>query len=187
MEENQFDTIYHEHFSYFSLVTVENVFAAHGLTLFDVEELDTHRIAADLRSPRRRYHTGGVLAPRRASGSRDRGRFRHHGALRELHAPGHGDQARHPSVPDRSEGSRQEDRRLRRAWQRQHVAQLLRHPHRFLDFTVDRNPYKQGKYTPGTHIPILAPEAIREAQPDQSLLRCHVLVPIQISGGICLS
>ena len=42
MEENQFDTIYHEHFSYFSFVTVERVFAAHGLTLFDVEELPTH-------------------------------------------------------------------------------------------------------------------------------------------------
>ena len=42
MEQNQFDTIYHEHFSYFSFTTVEQVFAAHGLTLFDVEELPTH-------------------------------------------------------------------------------------------------------------------------------------------------
>ena len=42
MEENQFDTIYHEHFSYFSLITVEKIFAAHGLTLFDVEEIPTH-------------------------------------------------------------------------------------------------------------------------------------------------
>ncbi len=42
MQDNQFDTIYHEHFSYFSLLAVEKVFAAHGLTLFDVEELSTH-------------------------------------------------------------------------------------------------------------------------------------------------
>src|SRR5690606_36243291 len=42
MEGNEFDTIYHEHFSYFSFVTVEKVFARHGLTLFDVEELPTH-------------------------------------------------------------------------------------------------------------------------------------------------
>src|SRR4029077_1386366 len=42
MDENQFDTIYHEHFSYFSFTTVEKVFAAHGVTLFDVEELPTH-------------------------------------------------------------------------------------------------------------------------------------------------
>ncbi len=42
MDENQFDTIYHEHFSYFSFATVRKVFAAHGLTLFDVEELPTH-------------------------------------------------------------------------------------------------------------------------------------------------
>ena len=42
MEENQFDTIYHEHFSYFSFITVEKIFAGHGLTIFDVEELPTH-------------------------------------------------------------------------------------------------------------------------------------------------
>src|SRR6267143_2293332 len=42
MEENQFDTIYHEHFSYFSFLAVEKVFAAHGVTLFDVEEIPTH-------------------------------------------------------------------------------------------------------------------------------------------------
>ena len=42
MEENQFDTIYHEHFSYFSFITVEKIFAKYGLTLFDVEELSTH-------------------------------------------------------------------------------------------------------------------------------------------------
>src|SRR5207245_10282557 len=42
LQENQFDTIYHEHFSYFSFLTAERIFAAHGLTLFDVEELTTH-------------------------------------------------------------------------------------------------------------------------------------------------
>ena len=42
MEENQYDTIYHEHFSYFSLITVEKIFAAHGLVLFDVDEIPTH-------------------------------------------------------------------------------------------------------------------------------------------------
>ena len=42
MQDNQFDTIYHEHFSYFSFTVVEKIFAAHGLTLFDVEELPTH-------------------------------------------------------------------------------------------------------------------------------------------------
>src|SRR5262249_48319659 len=45
MEENQFDTIYHEHFSYFSFLTAEKIFAAHGLTLFDVEELPTHGVS----------------------------------------------------------------------------------------------------------------------------------------------
>ena len=59
MEGNQFDTIYHEHFSYFSFLTVEQVFAAHGLTLFDVEEIsDPRRIAADLRAARRGSRRG---------------------------------------------------------------------------------------------------------------------------------
>ena len=62
MEGNQFDTIYHEHFSYFSFLTAEQVFAAHGLTVFDVEG-DSHprRLAADLRAARR----GRVAAGRR--------------------------------------------------------------------------------------------------------------------------
>ena len=62
-------------------------------------------------------------------------------------------------------------RRLRRAGQGQHAAELLRHPHRLLvDYTVDRNPYKHGKFLPGTHIPIYAPERLAETQPDYILI-----------------
>ncbi len=54
--------------------------------------------------------------------------------------------------------------------QGQHAAQLLRHRTDFLDFTVDRNPYKHGRYTPGMHIPILPVEAIDEYKPDYLLI-----------------
>ena len=60
--------------------------------------------------------------------------------------------------------------RLRGAGQRQHAAQLLRHRHRLLDFTVDRNPYKHGRFTPGMHIPIHPVEAIDAAKPDYLLI-----------------
>jgi SAM-dependent methyltransferase len=59
MEENQFDTIYHEHFSYFSLIAAEKIFAGHGLTLFDVEELTTH--GGSLRCPRQGKHLAELL------------------------------------------------------------------------------------------------------------------------------
>ncbi len=71
MEGNQFDTIYHEHFSYFSLLTVEQVFAAHGLTLFDVEEIPTH--GGSLRIYARHAEdrcAAGRTSRRRAAGAR---------------------------------------------------------------------------------------------------------------------
>ena len=64
----------------------------------------------------------------------------------------------------------QADRRLRRAGQGQHAAQLLRRRRDFLDYTVDLNPHKQGHFLPGTHIPIRAPTRIREDRPDYVLI-----------------
>jgi SAM-dependent methyltransferase len=167
MQENQFDTIYHEHFSYFSLITVERVFAAHGLTLFDVEELPTHggslriyaRLADDVAKPvsarivelRTRELSEGFdkLAIYQAFEARVKETKRR---ILELligikaggksivgyGAPGKGNTLLNYC------GIRQD----------------------FLDFTVDRNPYKQGKFTPGTHIPILDPAAIFARKPD---------------------
>ena len=76
VEENQFDTIYHEHFSYFSFTSAATVFAAHGLELFDVEELtDARRLAAHLRGARRGGPAAhgarrGAAAPRAGAGRR---------------------------------------------------------------------------------------------------------------------
>lgn len=171
MAENQFDTIYHEHFSYFSFVAVEKVFAHHGLTLFDVEELPTHggslRIYARhaendalpvgerVRVLRSREIDDGFLTLERYRGFEEQVKRTKRKLLAFLiDAKQSGKRVVGYGAPGKGNtllnycGIRTD----------------------FLDFTVDANPYKQGKFTPGTRIPILAPEAIREARPDYVLI-----------------
>ncbi len=166
MDENQFDTIYHEHFSYFSFTTVEKVFAAHGLTLFDVEELSTHggslriygthsenaeqpvtRRLIDLKAREEaagfsRLETYLSFAKKVEETKRNLLRFlikakREGKSIAGYGAPGKGNTLLNYC------GIRTD----------------------FIDYTVDRNPYKHGKYTPGTHIPIYDPEKISETKP----------------------
>lgn len=171
IEGVQFDTIYHEHFSYLSLVTVERIFAHHGLTLFDVEELPTH--GGSLRIFAR--HTDDVARPVEARVAALRQREVDQGFLGSDRYRGFGEEVK--------------------ACKRKLLAFLIEARNAgktvvgygapgkgntllnycgirtdFLDFTVDANPYKQGKFTPGTRIPILPPEAIREARPDYVLI-----------------
>ena len=167
MAENQFDTIYHEHFSYFSFYTVEQVFAAHGLVLFDVEELPTH--GGSLRIFGRHAEDSSKPVGPRVAALRGRelaagfAQLETYGAFEE-------------QVKETKRGILEFLIAARRAGKS--VAgygapgkgnTLLNYcgiRTDFLDFTVDRNPYKQGKFTPGTRIPILPPEAIHEQRPD---------------------
>ena len=167
MEENQFDTIYHEHFSYFSFLAVEKVFAAHGLTLFDVEELPTH--GGSLRIYARHAEDAAKPVGDRVGGLR----------AREL-AAGLGRMETYAAFSDRVVeakrkilefliAARGEGKRICGYGAPGKGNTLLNYcgiRTDFLDYTVDRNPYKQGKYTPGTHIPIFPPEKIRETRPD---------------------
>ncbi|HSL81373.1 MAG TPA: class I SAM-dependent methyltransferase [Thermoanaerobaculia bacterium] len=168
MEEHQFDTIYHEHFSYFSFHTVREVFAAHGLAVFDVEELPTH--GGSLRIHAR--HEGGetsdrvadLLARERAAGLLDpttydafEGRVRatKRGLLRFLlDAADEGRRVAGYGAPAKGNT-------------------LLNYcgvgPD-LLPYTVDRSPHKQGRYLPGTRIPIAGPERLREETPDYVLI-----------------
>ena len=171
MAGNQFDTIYHEHFSYFSFVTVEKVFASHGLSLFDVEELTTHggslrifaRHAENTALPvgqrvhqlRRREVDDGFLTVDRYLGFQTQVQDTKRKLLSFLiEAKRAGKKIAGYGAPGKGNtllnycGIRTD----------------------FLDFTVDANPYKQGKFTPGTRIPILSPENIRTARPDYVLI-----------------
>jgi SAM-dependent methyltransferase len=171
VEQNQFDTIYHEHFSYFSLVSAERIFAAHGLRIFDVDELWTHggslRIYA-CHADNQWLGQSAALAALRA---------------RELKA-GYANISTYSIFEDRA---RETKRKLLEflidAKRTGKTVVGYGAPGKgntllnycgirtdFIDFTVDRNPYKQGRYLPGTHIPIHAPEKIAEIEPDVILI-----------------
>jgi len=171
IEENQFDTIYHEHFSYLSLSTVRRIFLQHGLELFDVEELPTHggslriyaRHASDASHPIV-PRVNALIERERSLGYEDLDMYARFGeqvketkrALLEflIDAKRAGKKIVGYGAPGKGNtllnycGIRQD----------------------FLDFTVDRSPHKFGRYTPGTHIPILHPDALREARPDFVLI-----------------
>lgn len=167
MTHNQFDTIYHEHFSYLSLTTVEKVFAAHELTLFDVERFPTH--GGSIRVYAR--HSGSASHPvtQRVSVMKDEeDRF----GIATLSAYADFERRVHAvkrDVLDLLISIKREGKSIAGYGAPGKGNTLLNYcgiRTDFLDFTVDRNPYKQGKYTPGTHIPICDPAQIKVAKPD---------------------
>jgi hypothetical protein len=171
IEGNQFDTIYHEHFSYFSFLTTEKIFAAHGLVLFDVEELPTHggslRIYVRHRDDNSKpvsYRVVELKAREEAAGLASIDSYRSFAekvknTKRQLlecliHAKQQGKSIVGYGAPGKGNT-------------------LLNYcgvGTDFIDYTVDRNPYKHGQFTPGTHIPIYPPERIRETRPDYLLI-----------------
>jgi hypothetical protein len=167
MEQNQFDTIYHEHFSYFSLLTVEKVFAEHGLTLFDVEELPTH--GGSLRIYGRHEQDASRAVSEQVIELRERELTEGFDTLERYASFTEQVKATKRDILSFLVGAKSAGKKIVGYGAPGKGNTLLNYcgiRTDFLDFTVDRNPYKQGKYTPGTHIPILAPEAIREARPD---------------------
>lgn len=171
MEFNQFDTIYHEHFCYHTFTTIEKIFVAHGLKLFDVEELPTHggslriyachqddptkKVSDRVIELKHREATDGFTQLERYTNFEEQVRETKRKLLAFLiekkqegktivgyGAPGKGNTLLNYC------GIRTD----------------------FLDYTVDRNPYKQGKFLPGTHIPIYHPSKIQETKPDYVLI-----------------
>lgn len=166
-DENQFDTIYHEHFCYFSLIAAETIFARHGMTIFDVEELWTHggslRIYARPTSDESRPVSARVLelrAREEAAGYRRVETYtRFEERVRETKR----------KLLELLIRIKREGKRIAGYGAPGKGNTLLNYcgiRGDFLDFTVDRNPYKQGRYLPGTHIPISEPERIDREKPD---------------------
>ena len=171
VEQNQFDTIYHEHFSYFSFLTVRRVFAKHGLRLFDVEELPTHGGSLRIYGA----HEDETDKPETERAAELAQREREHGF-------------------ENLETYRAFSRRVRE--EKRAVLSFLIELKRqglsiagygapakgntllnffgigtdFLDYTVDLSPNKQDHLLPGSHIPIRAPDALRETKPDVVLI-----------------
>jgi SAM-dependent methyltransferase len=167
MEGNQFDTIYHEHFSYWSFIAAVRILGDFGLTVFDVDELSTH---------------GGSMRiyARHAEDSARAVHSRVAELLRREEEAGF----------TRLETYFSFDQKVKRT--KQAILSFLIEAKRagksiagygapgkgntllnycgirtdFLDYTVDRNPYKHGKYLPGTRIPVYPPEKLQETRPD---------------------
>src|SRR5262245_60554914 len=171
MAENQFDTIYHEHFSYFSFLTAERIFAAHGLTLFDVEELPTH--GGSLRVYAR--HADDASKPVTDAALKLRARELSAG-LERLETYVSFTEQVHETKRRLLEfliGARRRGKRIAGYGAPGKGNTLLNYcgiRTDFLEYTVDRNPYKHGRFLPGTHIPIFPPERIRETRPDYVLI-----------------
>ncbi|WP_018702950.1 class I SAM-dependent methyltransferase [Anaeromusa acidaminophila] len=171
IKQRQFDTIYHEHFSYLSFYTVEKVFAAHGLKIFDVEELQTHggslRIFATKKNSLSHEINARVSLMKvqeQKAGIDLLGTYKNFGeevcaSKREL---------LHLLISLKSQGKcivgygapAKGNTLLNYCGVRTD----------FLEYTVDRNPYKQGRFLPGTRIPVFSPDKIKATKPDYVLI-----------------
>ena len=167
MNENQFDTIYHEHFSYFSFIAAEKIFARHGIELFDVEELSTHGGSLRIYGRHEEHNAepigNRVIEMRRREHDAGYGRIETYGNF--------GEQVKETKrkLLEFLIGVRREGKSVVGYGAPGKGNTLLNYcgiRTDFIDYTVDRNPYKQGKFLPGTHIPILHPDKIKETKPD---------------------
>jgi SAM-dependent methyltransferase len=167
IEDNQWDTIYHEHFSYFSFLTVSAVFAAHGLRVFDVQELPTHggslRIYAahDDDADKRDSAAARELAEReRAAGYERLDTYAGYGRRVEQDKR---------QILSFLIDLKQQGLRVAAYGAPAKGNTLLNYcgvRRDMIEYTCDLNPHKQGHFLPGSHIPIRSPDQLREDRPD---------------------
>lgn len=162
---NQFDTIYHEHFSYFAFLTVVKVFAAHGLRIFDVEELPTHggslRIYADHGSTFAKSEAVEKLIQKETEAGMNKIEF-----YQNFQAAA--DDIKHQFIRFLLDAAK-DNKKVAAYGAAAKGNTLLNYcgiKNDIIEFVVDASPHKQGRYLPGAHIPVVAEKAIREAKPD---------------------
>ncbi len=169
--ENQFDTIYHEHFSYFSCLAVDRVFAAHGLEIFDVEEVPTH--GGSLRVFARHQGEGERPVTERVAELIEREKGLGLEGVDYYRAFGEQIRETKRKLLEFLIAARREGKAIAGYGAPAKGNTLLNYcgvRTDFLDYTVDRSPHKQGRYLPGTRIPIHPPDHIRETKPDYLLI-----------------
>ncbi|HEY4832163.1 MAG TPA: class I SAM-dependent methyltransferase, partial [Waddliaceae bacterium] len=171
IEENQFDTIYHEHFSYFSLQTIKVIFAHHGLEIFDVDLLATHggslRIYAKHKNGSSQTHSPSIqdlLAKERARGL--------HQLTTYQNFSQRADKVKNELLAFLTQAEREKKRVVAYGAPAKGntLLNFCQLSPKSLPFTVDLNVFKQDKYLPGTHIPIFSPDKILETKPDYLLI-----------------
>jgi SAM-dependent methyltransferase len=171
IDEKQWDTIYHEHFSYLSFTTVRRVFAAHGLRLFDVEEIATH--GGSLRIIGCHDDDTGKPDTERARELLEREDAAGYSRI-ETYLE-YGERVAHDKreILSTLVALKEDGKRIVGYGAPAKGNTLLNYcgvGRDFLDYTCDLNPHKQGHYLPGTHIPIRSPDAVRETRPDLVLI-----------------
>jgi SAM-dependent methyltransferase len=171
IESNQFDTIYHEHFSYFSLLSARTVLRAHGLEVFDVEELATH--GGSLRVYAQRSEEGGHQLGPRVAELIQRERELQLDSLEGYSGFAERVTETKLSLLEFLIECRRDGLRVAGYGAPGKGNTLLNYcgiRTDLLEFTVDRNPYKHGQFLPGTRIPIHHPDELEWAQPDFILI-----------------
>jgi 2-polyprenyl-3-methyl-5-hydroxy-6-metoxy-1,4-benzoquinol methylase len=168
---NQFDTIYHEHFSYLSLLTTERIFAKHGLTVFDVDEIPTH--GGSLRIYAR--HAEDESKPVGSTVHALRKREMEFGLDRLATYAAFSESVRETKrkLLDFLIAAKRDGKQIVGYGAPAKGNTLLNYcgvRTDFLDYTVDRSPHKQGCLLPGTRIPIYEPARVRETKPDFVLI-----------------
>jgi hypothetical protein len=171
LAEAQFDTVYHEHFSYLSLTAVQRIFAANGLHVFDVEELPTHggslRVYAQRAGIGRRPESDRVelvLAVEKECGMLDAERYRGF--------QGRANCIKYELIRFLLDAKR-DGKRVAAYGAAAKGNTLLNYAGvraDLIDFVVDRNPAKQGKYMPGSRIPIVPEDRLRQEKPEYVLI-----------------
>lgn len=171
IDGNQFDTIYHEHFSYLSFIAVEKIFNEHGLAIFDVEEIPTHggslRVYAAHKEDKRKAISARVNELR----SREFGK-------------GYMDVKYYAEFKNKVSAVKKDILRFLDEVKKEKKSIVgygapakgntllnycgIRNEH--IPYTVDRSPHKQGRFLPGSHIPIERPDKIKETKPDYVLI-----------------
>lgn len=171
IEGNQFDTIYHEHFSYLSMITTEKIFATHGLIIFDVEELSTH--GGSLRIYACHSEDASKSISQKVNDLRDREKVSGFTNLEQYFSFAKKVKETKFKLLNFLIKAKRERKYIVGYGAPGKGNTLLNYcgiRTDFIDYTVDRNPYKQGLFLPGTHIPIFHPNEISKTKPDYLLI-----------------
>ena len=171
IQKNQFDTIYHEHFSYFSLLTLRKIFSFHGLIIFDVDEIPTH--GGSLRIYVRHTENDDIPINERINNLLEKEKqYELENISTYINFIKNVEKAK-TKLQKFINCARESGKKIvcyGAAAKGNTLLNYCKIEKNFIDYVVDQNPYKQGLFLPGTHIPIKSPDEIQKTKPDYIII-----------------